>query len=100
MVPNTLLFYTYVFMCLETEFKSNIKVTAQAISEKDVYFINILKMMEIYGSEQSNNKWKSRVPEYHLVEKFGTASTKSYLKVNFLRYQPKIWHKTCSDDCR
>ncbi len=54
--------------------------------------------MEIYSSVHSNNKWKSRVPVYHLVDKFGTASTKSYLKDNCLRYQPKIWHKTCSDD--
>ncbi len=35
MVPNTLLFYTYVFMfyVLEIEFKSNIKVTVQTIFE-------------------------------------------------------------------
>ncbi len=53
--------------------------------------------MEIYGSEhlKINGNQESL---YIIVEKFGTAATKSYLKVNVLRYQPKIWHKTCSAD--
>ncbi len=41
-------------------------------------YINIFKIMEVYGAEHLNNKWKSRVPVYHLVEKFGTASAKSF----------------------
>ncbi len=82
MVPNPLLFYTYILFVLEIDFKSNIKVTAQTIIEY-LFHKYKKKNMEIYSLEHSNNKWKSRVPVYHLVEKFGTASTKSYFTVNF-----------------
>jgi len=44
---------------LEVEFKSNINITGQTTTEKDVYFINI---MEIYDCNRSNHIWKGVCP--------------------------------------